>query len=72
MWGVQRGRVCAAVGYTVLKAISEKYPDYYSPEVFVQGVLKAYPLKGNGPVNTGTRRENNLTILGPGLVFACI
>jgi len=38
----QRGVSCAGVGFQVLKLINEKYPDYYSPEVFVQGVMRGF------------------------------
>ncbi|EKX53237.1 hypothetical protein GUITHDRAFT_132987 [Guillardia theta CCMP2712] len=41
----QRSPLCASVGYQVLRNISEKYPDYYSPEVFIQGVMKGFSLK---------------------------
>ena len=41
----QRGVMCASVGYHVLKCIKEKYPEYISAEVFVQGVLKGHEHK---------------------------
>ena len=32
----------SCIGYKVLKLINEKYPEYNSAHVFVQGVLKGY------------------------------
>ncbi len=52
MIGVQqRGVACAGVGFQVLKLINEKYPDYYSPEVLVQGVMRGFEhLKPGAPL----------------------
>jgi hypothetical protein len=40
----QREGDCAAVGFQALKAISEKFSDYYTPQLFVDGVLKGHKL----------------------------
>lgn len=41
----QRGDDCANVAVHVLRSIVEKYPVYFTPEVWVQGVLKGVALK---------------------------
>jgi hypothetical protein len=41
----QRSALCAGVGFQVLKCINEKYPEYNSAQVFVQGVIKGHGLK---------------------------
>jgi hypothetical protein len=40
----QREGDCAAVGFQALKAISEKFSEYWTPELFVDGVLKGHKL----------------------------
>ncbi len=41
----QRGDDCANVAINVLRSIVEKYPVYFTPEVWVQGLLKGVILK---------------------------
>ena len=44
----QRGGNCANIALHVLRSITEKHPAYYSPEVWVSGVVKAVILQSPG------------------------